>query len=315
MFARYLSSLKMYEENLLDHRAALPEKYVYISSPPGYSHITYCPPSQPIVSPSPLSAAALRTHLVVVKIRRLPKITNEHSALVTIASTTSPSSDLAKHHFLSCLSVSGLDGAPELSFTTITLPAVLPSVTLGDWCNAAAETENPVVFVYHVSISLGTALQFLRRECATEHADVHDGNVLLRVREGSPFGLPELVIVDFELQKRGDVGVSRDYFDALMLVHLLAQEVEDGDRIWKDFKQAVALMVLDRKAQAERRLEASRFEEFWEEWKGAAIGGRNEASTEAVAVTREIYWKAVEQKGEFVTDEDLERAVQGVNSP
>jgi hypothetical protein len=73
--------------------------------------------------------------------------------------------------------------------------------------------------------------------------------------------------------------------------------------------------VLDRKAQAERRLEASRFEEFWEEWKGAAIGGRNEASTEAVAVTREIYWKAVEQKGEFVTDEDLERAVQGVNSP
>ncbi|KAF3038954.1 hypothetical protein E8E11_007307 [Didymella keratinophila] len=311
----------MYEENILDHRAAVPEKYIYVSSPPGYSHIMYCLPRQSVhvpTSPSPLDTVALvlRQQPVVVKIRRRPKIANEHSALLAIASASRPGSDLAKQHFLDFLDVSGLDGASELSFATITLPAILPSATLGDWSNAAAETENPVAWVYHVLLSLGMALRFLRQECGIEHGDVHDGNVLLWLNDGSPFGLPALVLIDFESKRSADGETSTDYFDAMTIVHLLAQEAEtNADQTWAGFRQSVAAIVLDREAQAERRLEVSRFEEFWEEWKDVAVKERDRAGQKAVAVTREIFEKAVQQKGEVVSDEDLEEAVQSVSSP
>jgi hypothetical protein len=316
-----LSPLAIMEnEDVVNHRAALPEKYVYVSANPNYNHILYCLPRHTIgvlASPSSLSAPALRPLVVVVKVRPRPLIHREHAALLAIENATRPDS-AAKKHFLHALDVSGLAGPSEESLASLTLPAVLPSVTLSDWQVAACTTENPIALVYHVFVSLGTALRFLRRECVLEHGDVHEGNVLLRVHSDSPFGLPELVLIDFEAQRVVEQEVSRDYFGFLAIVRELAYGAEDGvseagtDWGWSGFKQDVALALMHGDARAKRRLEVSRFEELWGRWENAAVEGRGKVSKEAVAVTRELFEKAAVQRGECATDEELRMAVDSV---
>lgn len=73
-------------------------------------------------------------------------------------------------------------------------------------------------------------------------------------------------------QRSGAVKWYRGLLHALAIVNLLAQEADHAlgqigtDGMWVGFKRDVSLMVLEREAQAERRVEVSRFEELWEEW-------------------------------------------------
>lgn len=169
----------MNQEKLFDHRAAVLEKYVYASAVTGYSHIMYCLPRQYLISPPPFNASSLRKHLAVVKVLRRPKIANEHAALLSIRKATDPDSDVAgvaKNHFPNFLDIYDPTSGSGLSLTSITLPAILPSITL-----SASRTEDPIPFVYHVFISLSTALLFLHNTCGCEYGDMHDGNVMLRL--------------------------------------------------------------------------------------------------------------------------------------
>lgn len=170
---------KMEENDLIDYRAALPDDYVYVST--GVTqHILYCLPRQSLelaaLSPTP-DLAALRKNLVVIKVRRRPLIQAEYEVLHDIHTTTDPALDVVKTHFLPLPSAS-FPATNGNSLAYLILPAVLPSITLGDWQNASCETEYPIPFIYHIFLSLNTALNFLHKYVCIKHGDLHEENVL-----------------------------------------------------------------------------------------------------------------------------------------
>lgn len=209
---RHRVTPKVEENDLLGYRATLPDNYVYVSTGV-IQHILYCLPRQSLelaaLSPTP-DLTTLHKNLVVIKMRRRPLIQVEYDVLHDIHTSTDPALDAVKTHFLSLLSVSS-PATNESSLAYLVLPAVLPSITLSDWHTASAETEFPIPSIYHIFLSLTTALIFFHKRVRIEHGDLHEENVLFCFSSSSEFGLPELVLIDLEQKRQGDGDVSRDY--------------------------------------------------------------------------------------------------------
>ncbi|KAF3046879.1 hypothetical protein E8E12_005040 [Didymella heteroderae] len=275
-----------------DYRAALPNDYVYVSEGPD-RHILYCLPRDSI--PTHINRAALRSDLVVVKVRRRPYIQAEIDILIAIRNSAVPDANIARTHFLKLLDVT-LPEDSEDSLSGLVMPAVLPAVTLGDWA-LYPQTDDPTPFIYYVFLSLTTALRFLHSHIRIEHGDLHDGNVMLRRSVSDPSGLSELVLIDFENKREVNGETSRDYYDLLFILSNLIEQAERSvDDDWPSFKASVRNMLYEKEAKMTRRVRIDVFDDFCEQWKGVAEEDRGQVSDRELAVTLEMFESAVEKR-------------------
>lgn len=272
-------------------------------------------------TPSSPDFPSLKASLVAVKVSSNHWwIENEYAALQEIRNCTSPNAEALRALFPEAKSM-GYFTPPGYVFrhAYLELEAVSPPVTLGDLVSFYGDPKNnkpaiPTPLVYHVFLSLGAAVLFLRDEVGWAQDDIKPDNVLVRMYHGAPFALPQFVLIDFGNAKRV-VGkpkeVSNDCVDVMGLVRMMVRMAEwDTGVHWAAFRDMVfAERARIRECGEDRKLADERFRGLWERWEGVAKEGRKGVTVGEVEGIKEVFEKVAKRKGR-VSDEDLIRAAR-----
>ncbi|KAF3009990.1 hypothetical protein E8E13_011347 [Curvularia kusanoi] len=282
-------------------------------------------------SPSSPGFDKLKKSLVAVKVALKRKndniIEEEIEALQSVERVTNDNPDV---HFpkLRHKEKFQLERDPdEASF--LVLEAITPPVTLEYMLRTDANA--PIPLVYHLFLSLGSAVRFLRNEVGLAHQDIKQDNIL--VRQG-PSDLPQFVLIDFgNARAIKDSDYNKDCRTMLQVVCLLAKEVweqrwegsggfetvgkmadrgeQRQDQVdWTGFRE-----MLDGETESSRTFTQvdEAFEDIWNRWKGVAQKARDGRTEDEMADIKRICGKAEERAAEKfreVRDEDLIDAVK-----
>lgn len=299
--------------------AYVPEDYIPITEAGRgiTSRVYYCVSKRAVnlvtetgpLTPTSIGFDGLKRSIVAVKVSPMKVlITQEVSALRAIQQSSSPNTAAMKRHFLSS-TATGSFGLLGSTYSYVTLSAITPPVTLGDLLGVCSgETKAPIPLVYHFFLSLVPAVLFLRDEVQLAHNDIKEDNIMCRLYEGCPYGLPEFVLVDFGMSY--DIcAIKNDSGDCKKVLTLVREffdkAVDSRDMQWLGFKCMLAGERHRNRWQVDGEIE-----KIWRTWEDLAVEARGERKVWEVDRAEDMFQSAVGKK-ERITDELFVSAVHG----
>ncbi|KAF3009989.1 hypothetical protein E8E13_011346 [Curvularia kusanoi] len=189
------------------------------------------------------------------------------------------------------------------SFDYLVLEAYNPPLSLRDII-AFPCIEVPVSLVYHVFLSLGSAVLYLRDKVRLSHGDIVSSNVIVCPCAGTTSGLPLVALIDFgRAEPLGKYWSSSDCCEVIQTVQVLLDvaKVRD-DETWEEFTDMVRKEINKIAFEAENG-----FSGLWLLWK--AIVENLDMGVEMDEIT-EVLWQVVKDEDMGVSDADLINAVE-----